>query len=355
VISRVMAIDPNLVFDDFDYDLPLELIAQSPATERDQSRLMVIDRSTQSIVHTEMSALPDLLNPGDLLVANNSKVIPARFYAHKRDTGGRVELLLLRAIADRQWQAIAKPLRRLSVGTRLRVLARAGNRPETEIEILERCADGRVRLAFRDDIELEMYGELPLPPYIREIPDDIGRYQTIYGSVLGSAAAPTAGLHFSPSLLAAVQAYGIGWEEVTLHIGLDTFRPATVERVADHQIHREWCSVSEQTASRVEETRRTGHRVVAVGTTSARTLETFSQHPQPARRNGISEETGLFIVPGHEWRSVDGLLTNFHLPRSTLLMMVSSLAGSALIRTAYQQAIAEHYRFFSFGDAMLIL
>lgn len=348
-------IDPNLRVDDFAYDLPPELIAQSPLVERDQSRLMVVDRASGEIVHSSMQLLPTWLDRGDLLIANNSRVLSARLHARKRETGGRVELLLLRRRVEGAWLAMAKPSRRLRPGTVLVVAALTANEPDLEIEILDRDNDGTVLLAFQDDVRLERYGKVPLPPYIHASLPEPDRYQTVYGTVLGSAAAPTAGLHFSLTLLDALRARGVDWDEVTLHIGLDTFRPVSVARVADHQIHREWCHVSDQTASRIAATRDAGHRVVAVGTTTARTLETLGQREKRTRLAGITTETELFIVPGYQWTMVDAMLTNFHLPRSTLLMMVSSFAGRSLIRTAYQNAIRERYRFFSFGDAMLIL
>lgn len=350
-----MLIDPNLTVDDFSYDLPHELIAQSPPIERDQSRLLVVDRASGEIVHSSMQRLPTWLDRGDLLIANNSRVMSARLHARKRDTGGRVELLLLRRRVAGEWLAMAKPARRLRAGTVLVVPALTADEPDLEIEILDRDDDGTVLLAFQNDVQLERYGEVPLPPYIHALLPEPDRYQTVYGTVLGSAAAPTAGLHFSLNLIESLRARGVDWDEVTLHIGLDTFRPVSVARVADHQIHREWCHVSSKTASRIAATRDAGHRVVAVGTTTARTLETLGQREKMSRLAGITTETELFIVPGYQWTMVDALLTNFHLPRSTLLMMVSSFAGRSLIRTAYQNAIRERYRFFSFGDAMLIL
>ena len=341
---------------DFDYELPPELIAQTPLADRDASRLLVVERASGRLHHGFVRDIGEWLGAGDLLVANNSRVLPARMVGLKTDTGGRVELLLLRALEGNRWTALAKPARRLRAGVTVRVLPRrAGGGSDLEVEVVAVGDDGLVELRIAGDARLDDYGAPPLPPYIRERLDDPERYQTVYASVLGSAAAPTAGLHFTPGLVAELGARGIGWAEVTLHVGLDTFRPVTVERVGAHRIHREWCSVSDETAVAVAAARERRRRVVAVGTTAARTLETLGRISDPARPCGMTAMTDLFIVPGYRWRLVDAMLTNFHLPRSTLLMMVSAFAGMETIRRAYAEAIRQRYRFFSFGDAMLIL
>lgn len=347
----------SLLTEELDYPLPADLIAQTPLPDRSQSRLLVLDRGSHDLSHRLISDLPSLLRPGDLLVANNSRVIPARLYGTKRDTGGRVELLLLRRGRDQTWEALAKPARRLHPGTVVAISPRQVTDPigSAEVVAMERGGEARIRLHPEVESNLELYGEVPLPPYIHELLGDPERYQTVYGSVAGSAAAPTAGLHFTQPMLERLESIGIGWAEVTLHVGLDTFRPVTEARLEDHRIHQEWCEVSEETAHQIAVTRRQGGRVVAVGTTAARTLETLGQQWRDDCQSGYSGMTGIFILPGYRWRLVDALLTNFHLPRSTLLAMVSALAGWERIRAAYQIAIAERYRFFSFGDAMLIL
>ncbi len=318
--------DPDLLVADFDYVLSPELIAQLPLAERDRSRLLVLDRFSGAITHASILDLPTLLRPGDLLVANNSRVIPARLQTVRAGSGGRVELLLLHQAVDRTWTALARPARRLHAGDRLVLLG--GPTPET-IEIVERCPEGMVRVRFLGDADtqLEEVGTVPLPPYIRSTLDDAERYQTTYAKVPGSTAAPTAGLHVTAALRETLATAGIGWAEVTLHIGLDTFRPVTVERVEEHRIHTEWCSVSDEVARRIATTRQTGGRVIALGTTAARTLETLGCTWTEEDPRGLSGPTDIFITPGYTWRIVDGMVTNFHLPRSTLLMMVSALAG----------------------------
>lgn len=357
-MTRLVAeIDPSLRVDEFDYDLPPELIAQTPLTERDASRLLVLDRVSGRIEHARFRDLPRLLDPGDLLVANNSRVIPARLSAWRSETGGRVELLLLRDEGDGNWTALAKPARRLRAGARLLVEPRPDRpAPPAPLRVVELLGEGEVRLRFDDPapLRLEDYGSTPLPPYVRTAIERPERYQTVYAAGEGSAAAPTAGLHFTPELIAELLARGIGWAEVTLHVGMDTFRPVTAERVVDHRIHREWCSVPPTTVAAIRETQSAGRRVVAVGTTAARTLETLAGVADGTADCGIATTTDLFIVPGYRWTTVDALVTNFHVPRSTLLMMVSALAGREPIRRAYEAAIEAQYRFFSFGDAMLI-
>ncbi len=342
----------------FDYTLPEELIAQAPAPDRDQSRLMVLDRRLNTIRHSCFRDLGDWLAPGDLLVGNNSRVIPARLFARREDTGGQVELLLLRREGETTWSALAKPARRLRAGVKLIVLPRQDSgAAELSVQVRDTLGGGEILIDSGDVLvhQFDDYGEIPLPPYISMHAKETDRYQTVYSSVAGSAAAPTAGLHFTPALLEDLRARGIGWSEVTLHIGLDTFRPVSVERVSEHTIHQEWCSVSDDTARRIAEVKSAGGRVIAVGTTVARTLETMATHWQAGEPTGMTGLTDIFITPGYAWRLVDALITNFHLPRSTLLMMVSSFAGMTFVREAYEVAIEERYRFYSFGDATLIL
>lgn len=351
------AVDPSLRLDDFDYELPPELIAQAPLPDRDASRLMVLDRASGDIHHSTVRELASWLSPGDLLVANNSRVLAARLRGTRVDTGGRVELLLLRRDSLGAWSALAKPARRLRSGTWITIPPRDGSRDgDAMATIVAQVANGEVLVELDEALEagLERYGSLPLPPYIRQELAEGERYQTVYASAAGSAAAPTAGLHFTDELIQRLKVAGMGWTEVTLHVGLDTFRPVMVDRVADHVIHQEWFTVSDEVASQITEAKRDGRRIVAIGTTAARTLETLAQQWGSDKPHGASGLTGIFITPGYRWQLVDALLTNFHLPRSTLLMMVSSLAGSELIRRAYVTAIDERYRFFSFGDAMLI-
>jgi S-adenosylmethionine:tRNA ribosyltransferase-isomerase len=352
----VSVIDPNLRLTDFDYDLPAELIAQTPLADRAASRMLVVDSESGLLVHSAIRQLPEWLKPGDLIVANNTRVLPARLKAVKPATGARIEVLLLNRDDLGVWTALAKPTRKLAAGMPLD-LVNADDRLAGAIEILEVQDEGLIRLRFAPGIEarLDEFGEAPLPPYIKERLDDPERYQTVFAREPGSAAAPTAGLHVTTDLQARLKERAVGWAEVTLHVGLDTFRPVAVERVAEHKIHREWQRVPAETAEAIAKTRMGGGRVIALGTTAARTLETLGRAWNDAQPAGIQGWTDIFITPGHQWRLVDGLVTNFHLPKSTLLMMVSSLAGSGVIKAAYAAAVVERYRFFSFGDAMLIL
>lgn len=340
----------NLRTDDFSYSLPPELIAQQPAPERDRSRLMVLDRSAQSIMHRAFRDLPALLRRGDLLVLNRSKVIPARLRARK-ETGGEIELLLLRREDDASWRALARPSRRLRPGTALTF-------PGSELHacLLDRLEDGEWRLRFGGvenvNEALHAVGTMPLPPYITADSAPENRYQTVYADREGSIAAPTAGLHFSRPLLQEIEASGVGIEYVTLHVGAGTFRPVATERVADHRMHAEWGELPESVAVAIQATRRSGGRVVAVGTTTTRLLESAAQDGDLRPWRG---ETDCFLYPGCHFRVVDALVTNFHLPRSTLLMLVSAFAGRDFVLRAYAEAIAARYRFYSFGDAMLIV
>lgn len=343
--------------DDFDYELPSAAIAQTPLADRAASRLLVVSAADGRFIHSRMSGVGTWLRPGDLLVANNSRVILARLSARKA-TGGRVELLLLREVGERRWRALARPAKRLRPGVMLDVLPRPPDADDVLAAVVGAVgADGEIEVAFVGDgrLDLARFGATPLPPYISAPLADPTRYQTVFAKIDGSAAAPTAGLHFTPGLIEALRERGIRWAEVTLHVGLDTFRPVTVECVADHVIHREWCAVSDEAAAAVAATKAAGGRVVAVGTTSARTLEYLGRHWEVGGKGGVTGEADLFITPGYRWRVVDGLLTNFHTPRSTLMMIVGALAGVETIRTAYAAALAEGYRFLSFGDAMLIL
>ncbi len=344
----------------FDYVLPPERIAQVPIEPRDASRMMVLDRAAGTIHHSAIKELPRWLSSGDLIVANNTRVFAARLRGRKRNTGGAVELLLLRQISGDCWRALAKPVRRLKTGTVIVVESLSGGMEELSLEVvaIEDAGEIVIKATGLTAEQLEAYGSTPLPPYITEPLEDNARYQTLHASVIGSAAAPTAGLHVTPDLRRQLVESGVGWTEVTLHVGLDTFRPVMVEDMTDHHIHQEWFNVPPETVRRIDDVQGRGGRIVALGTTSARTLETLGQigiSAVDARNQGLHGLTELFIRPGHVWTVVDALLTNFHLPRSTLLAMVSALAGREAVLSAYHEAIAAEYRFFSFGDAMLIV
>lgn len=335
---------------DFEYHLPPELIAQTPAPRREQSRLMVLDRSKRSIVHDRFDHLQMYLAPGDVLAANRSRVIPARLQALKQ-TGGVVELLLTRSLVAHTWLALARPSRKLRAGMRLSV-----QHSSLQAVLEDRSGPGEWVLRFEGhgDIASQLLdaGTVPLPPYIRNGSAPLDRYQTVYADRDGSIAAPTAGLHFSVRLLDRIRAGGTDVVYVTLHVGPATFKPVTVARIQEHHMEPEWGDVPEDVARRLNEVRSTGHRAVAVGTTTTRLLESTVQEGQVRPFRG---ECGLFIYPGFAFQAVDALLTNFHLPRSTLLMLVSAFAGRDFVLEAYAEAIAQRYRFYSFGDAMLIL
>ena len=332
---------------DFDYELPDELIAQTPIEPRDAARLLVMSRETGQVSHQHVRDLPDLLRAGDLVVANRSRVLPARVHARLRG-GGAAELLLLRRLSPGRWQALGRPARRLrpsdlatvSDDLRLRVTAALPGGVR-EIEVETERAD--------PDAALLAAGSTPLPPYIRNWVGDPDRYQTIFADLEGSAAAPTAGLHFTPELLQRLAARGICLTTLVLHVGLDTFRPVSHQDPRVHRMHSEWFSVPSELRQRIEQTRSHGGRVVAVGTTTVRALETWAATGEP------EAWTDLFILPGHRFALVDALLTNFHLPRSTLLMLVSAFAGRERVLAAYSDAIRQGYRFYSFGDAMLLI
>jgi S-adenosylmethionine:tRNA ribosyltransferase-isomerase len=331
---------------DFDYNLPLELIAQTPVEPRDASRLLVLQRQTGALQHAVFRDLGNFLRAGDLLVLNHTRVIPARLFARKLPGGGRVEILLLRRIDDRTWETLVGG-KGLQVGRRIQV----ENGPQAEITAL--LAGPQRLVCFDEPVEpvFKRAGHVPLPPYIHTPLADPERYQTVYARQPGSAAAPTAGLHFTPQLIAALQSQGIRFAEVTLHIGLDTFLPVVEETPEQHPIHTEWCQVSLDVVQAVRETRASGGRVVAVGTTVVRALESAANAQEMMPFEG---PTGLYILPGYHFKIVDVMITNFHLPRSTLLMLVCAFAEREKILNAYQQAINEKYRFYSFGDAMLI-
>ena len=353
---------------DFDYHLPQHLIAQTPIEPRDHARLLVLDRAGGEIEHRHVFDLPDYLRPGDLLVLNDTRVIPARLLGRK-ETGGQVEILLLKRQEDGSWQALVRG-KHLTPGKRILVGDPSGPHSQAIIFVEE---DGPIRaVAFDPPIDelLDQLGQTPLPPYIHTPLADPDRYQTIFARHDGSAAAPTASLHFTPNLLLRLRERGVGFAFVTLHISLDTFLPVSEDNPSQHVIHREWLRVGAEAARAINETRLAGGRIIAAGTTSVRALETAAkialglQPCDPAPDDlacgwqtvaAWTGETDLFLLPGHRFRAVDALLTNFHLPRSTLLMLVSAFAGQELIARAYAEAIARHYRFFSFGDAMLIL
>ena len=335
---------------DFDYNLPPEFIAQTPAEPRDASRLLVLERATGQITHTIFREIGNFLNPGDLLVLNETRVIPARLYGRK-STGGRLEILLLRRVDAATWDTLVGG-KGMTAGKRLHL----DDGPEGEVLAVLEGAERRIRFETPLDEYLTRAGHVPLPPYIRTPLADANRYQTVYAHHPGSAAAPTAGLHFTPELFARLEAQGVQPAFVTLHIGLDTFAPVTVDDPRQHVIHTEWCQVSETTAAAVNRVKRDGGRVIGVGTTSVRTLESAARFAPAGQCTGAFEgPTDIFILPGFEFQVVDAMVTNFHLPKSTLLMMMSAFVGREQILATYEEAKRAGYRFFSFGDAMLIL
>lgn len=337
---------------DFDFDLPEELIAQTPLEKRDASRLLVVDKETGAFSDQHFDQIIDQLQPGDALVMNNTRVLPARLYGIKPETGGHVELLLLKNTKGDDWEVLAKPAKRLRVGAQISF--GDGRLTATVVEELDH--GGRIVRFGYEGIFLEVLeslGEMPLPPYIHEKLADRERYQTVYAKENGSAAAPTAGLHFTEELLEQIAAKGVKLVYLTLHVGLGTFRPVSVDSLDDHEMHSEFYSLSEEAAQTLRQVKVNGGRVIAVGTTSIRTLETIGSKFQ-GQIQADSGWTNIFIKPGYDWKVVDAFSTNFHLPKSTLVMLVSAFAGRSLTLEAYEHAIAEHYRFFSFGDAMFI-
>lgn len=337
---------------DFEYNLPPRFIAQTPAEPRDSSRLMVLYRDDGSIQHRRFYEIVDLLRAGDLLVCNDSRVIPARLWG-RRETGGRMEILLLRRLEAGLWEVLMRPGRRAVVGARLSVVDGHGSpKVPVEAEVLGRTGHGTRLVRFSQEEALEELGQVPLPPYIHEPLEKPERYQTIYAREKGSVAAPTAGLHFTPHLMESLRARGVEFAFITLHVGLDSFRPVRVEDPRQHDMHQEFYEVSEEVAGKLSQARGEGRRIIAVGTTTVRALEEAALAGNGGYYRGWAK---LMIFPGHRFQLVDGLITNFHLPRSTLLMLVAAFAGREFILRAYQEAISCGYRFYSFGDAMLIL
>ena len=340
---------------DYDYHLPEELIAQEPLKERDQSRLMVLHRDTGEVEHKRFVDILEYLNPGDALIINETKVMPARIYGEREDTGARIEVLLLKQIKEGQWEVLVSPGRKAKKGDVIvfkksdQVVMKAAvmDITETGERIFEFSYQGDF-MQLLDDI-----GVMPLPPYIKKELEDKDRYQTVYAKKEGSAAAPTAGLHFTPRLLEKVQQKGVKLVKILLHVSLGTFKPVKVEDIRKHKMHAEYYEVSEEAACAINETKKRGGRIIAVGTTSVRTLETV------ADKNGFVKSeiswTDIYIYPGYEFKCIDALITNFHLPKSTLIMMISAFAGREKVLNAYNIAVKERYRFFSFGDAMLII
>mgnify|MGYP000818472677 CR=1 FL=1 len=336
---------------DFYYDLPQELIAQTPIEKRDTSRLMTLDRVSGATGHHHFYDLPDYLNPGDCLILNNSRVLPARLIGHRLPGGGACEVLLLTDKGDGLWECLVRPGRKLKPGAQVSFgEGRLTATVEAEVSGGNRLVRFHYQGIFLE--VLEELGKMPLPPYIKEELQDNERYQTVYSKINGSAAAPTAGLHFTPELLRQIQEMGVKLCYVTLHVGLGTFRPVKAEDISEHEMHSEYCMIPEETARTINETKQNGGRVICVGTTSCRTVESF------AAEDGTLKEsagwTSIFIYPGYRFKVLDALITNFHLPQSTLIMLVSALAGREHVLAAYEEAVKERYRFFSFGDAMFI-
>lgn len=336
---------------DYDYDLPEELIAQNPLEDRSSSRLMVLDRQTGDVEHRHFTDILEYLHPGDCLVINNTKVIPARLFGVKEDTQAKIEVLLLKRKENDIWETLVKPGKKAKPGTKL--VFGDGLLTAEVVDVVE---EGNRLIQFHYDgiFEeiLDQLGQMPLPPYITHQLKDKNRYQTVYAKYDGSAAAPTAGLHFTKELLQKVKDMGVDIAEVTLHVGLGTFRPVKVENVLDHHMHSEFYMVSQEAADKINRAKESGHRVIAVGTTSTRTLEAAAD--ENGRLHETSGWTEIFIYPGYQFKVIDALITNFHLPQSTLVMLVSALAGREHVLHAYEIAVKERYRFFSFGDAMLI-
>ena len=348
-------VETTLTTHDFYYDLPEELIAQFPSAQRDMCRLMVLDKEKKTVEHKVFRDIIDYLNPEDMLVVNSSKVIPARLLGVTEKTGASMELLLLRMLDSGEWETLVRPGKRAKVGSSFDF---GGILKATVTDVV----DGGNRVV-RFDYDTEKYktvyevldaiGNMPLPPYITKRLENKSDYQTVYAKEEGSAAAPTAGLHFTPELLEKIRAKGVGYGEVTLHVGLGTFRPVKVDKIEEHLMHGEYFHITDEVANEINERRAKGGRIIAVGTTSSRVLESVST--PDGKVHAIDGETSIFIYPGYKFKAVDALITNFHLPESTLIMLVSALAGKEFIMDAYETAVKEQYRFFSFGDAMFIL
>ena len=359
---------------DFDYDLPPELIAQTPIEPRDSSRLLVMDRKTGALEHNRFTDILGYLRPSDVMVFNQSRVIPARLYGHRAATGSKVEFLLIRRNADGTWQAMARPGRRLRPGVVVEieetdeysaVFSKGETKERISVEVTAAHEDGMKTIRLSNEEGIETFGHTPLPPYIKERLNDANRYQTVYARQPGSVAAPTAGLHFTDELLGKVRSLGVETVFVTLHVGLDTFKPVDEEDPTEHKIHTEHYLIDPQAAESLNRAKSEGRRIIAVGTTSVRVLEQVAQDLERSGKSELSEiesEASLFILPGHTFRMINAMITNFHLPRSSLLMLVSAFVGSGIstdiglefLKTAYQKAIESQYRFYSFGDAMLI-
>ncbi len=342
----------------FDFELPERLIAQTPLLERTASRLLMLNKSTGERTHGIFTDLENQLEAGDVLVLNNTRVIPARLTGVKTDTGAKAEILLLKALGEDRWEALAKPAKRLKIGTRLSFGEDERGNPLLQA-VIEQEADmgGRVlRFEYEGIFQelLDRLGDMPLPPYIKERLEERERYQTVYSVHEGSAAAPTAGLHFTEAFLQRLQDKGVQLAYVTLHVGLGTFRPMSVERVEEHEMHEEYYELDEHNAALIREAKAVGRRIIAVGTTSTRTLETVASRFEDGQIEACRGWTSIFIFPGYTFKLVDAMLTNFHLPKSTLVMLVSALAGRDPVLDAYREAIEQEYRFFSFGDAMFI-
>ena len=335
---------------DFDYELPEELIAQTPIKTRDQSRLMVLDKKTGEVVHKHFYDIKSELHKGDVLVLNDTKVIPARLIGTKEDTGAVIELLLLKDLGNNIWECLSRPAKRLKVGTIVTF------QDKLKAEVVEKKDEGivHVKLLYEGILMeiLDELGMMPLPPYIHEKLEDKNRYQTVYAKNIGSAAAPTAGLHFTEELLEELKSMGVEILFVTLHVGLGTFRPVEEENILEHHMHTEFYQMNKEVADKLSKAKKEGRKIYAVGTTSTRTLETIMHKYHEFRE--CSGNTDIFIYPGFEFMAIDGLITNFHLPKSTLLMLVSALSSKEIILNAYREAVKEKYRFFSFGDAMFI-
>jgi S-adenosylmethionine:tRNA ribosyltransferase-isomerase len=333
---------------DFDYNLPPELIAQTPIEPRDHSRLMVLDREKGTIQHCHFYNLPEYLKAGDVMVFNDSRVLPARIKGKREGSGGKVEMLLLRRFEPQVWEALVKPARRLLQGAIIEIA------PSISAEIIGIGDKGTRIIRLSDESGIARFGEVPLPPYIHQPLFDQERYQTVYARVTGSAAAPTAGLHFTPELLNNIQQQGVRCLFTTLHVGLDTFRPITEENPREHTIYREYGLMEPAIATELDRARREGRRIICVGTTTVRLLEQFALADSSPHLESFQGWVELFILPGHRFRMVDAMVTNFHLPRSTLLMLVTAFAGKDLVDHAYREAIEQRYHFYSFGDAMFI-
>ena len=364
----------NMNTSDFDYDLPQELIAQTPIEPRDGSRLLVLDRASGLLEHQEFTNLPNYIKSGDVLVFNQSKVIPARLHGIRQDTGGKVEFLLIKHEGDGVWQVLAKPGRRLRPGTVVTIVDHSHESSSLDasiavetnhifdinpkITVLESGDDGEKKVRMESGEGWERLGQIPLPPYIQQELKDSTRYQTVYATDPGSVAAPTAGLHFTESMIGVLREAGAIPTFVTLHVGLDTFRPVHEEDPTEHHIHTEYYEVGDTVADELNSARSEGRRVIAVGTTAVRVLEQIALNMVNAGEHQLKPSVGqadIYLLPGHRFRLVDSMITNFHLPRSTLLMLVSAFAGRDRILTAYKQAVRSEYRFYSFGDAMLII